>query len=149
MQKLWGKLFMNNKGFTLIELMIVIAIIGILAAVAILAYQNYTIRAQITEAIQLASKLKTNVVGNVYANLGTFTGIDSGTYGLPAATSIQGNYVSSVGVTDGVISATLGNNASNRVTGDKIVFTPTDGGGSITWKCTFTGPAVFVPSACR
>lgn len=129
--------------------MIVIAIIGILTAVAIPAYQNYTIRAQITEAMQLASKLRTNVVGNVYVDTGTFQGIDSGTHGLPSAGSIQGNYVSSVGVSDGVITATMGNNASPRVVGDTVTYAPTDGGGSITWKCTFTGPSSYVPSACR
>ncbi|MEP4371317.1 MAG: pilin, partial [Alloalcanivorax venustensis] len=84
-----------QKGFTLIELMIVVAIIGILAAVAIPAYQDYTARAQVTEAMNLMGGLKTTVT-EIYTTEGSFADADSGSSGIPAATDVTGDKVSQV-----------------------------------------------------
>src|SRR5690554_5917077 len=83
-----------QQGFTLIELMIVVAIIGILAAVAIPAYQDYTIRAQVSEGMSLASGAKT-AMAEFYQQKGAF-GASNASYGLAAAGDIEGNYVTSV-----------------------------------------------------
>jgi type IV pilus assembly protein PilA len=137
-----------QQGFTLIELMIVVAIIGILAAVAIPAYQDYTIRAQVSEAMNLAGGLKTPVA-EIYADLGTFTGIASGANGLPAAADVTGKYTNDVAVADGVITATLGVDANDLVDAETVEMTPTDNNGSISWVCAFSGDAKYVPQACR
>ena len=78
-----------QQGFTLIELMIVVAIIGILAAIAIPAYQDYIARSQASEAVNLTSGLKATVA-DIYANQGVFTNADTGSQGIPAAASITG-----------------------------------------------------------
>lgn len=143
-----------QKGFTLIELMIVVAIIGILAAIAIPAYQDYTARAQMTEAMTLASGLKTNVA-EIFAQTGTCP--TNGTNGIAANTDIKGNYVLSVdtagtaaatggctitatmkatGVATGIASATLVLTLGNA---DK---------GSNTWTCTSSAAQKYLPKAC-
>ncbi|MEL7560314.1 pilin [Stutzerimonas chloritidismutans] len=141
-----------QKGFTLIELMIVVAIIGILAAVALPAYQDYTARAHVSEALSLASGLKIQVADAV-ADTGALTGVDSGTNGIPAATDVTGNYVTQVAVDEGVITATLGGNASALVTtagANTLVLTPTVNNGSISWVCTnSTVGDQFLPATCR
>jgi len=85
-----------QQGFTLIELMIVVAIIGILAAVALPAYQDYTVRAHVSEGLNLAAAAK-NAVADAYATNGNFPTTNASA-GLPAATSIKGNAVDSVTV---------------------------------------------------
>lgn len=93
-----------QKGFTLIELMIVVAIIGILAAVALPAYQDYTKRAKMTEAIAFVAAAKTGVA-EAFSDLNTLDGINTAKAGLSATTTSQ--YVKSLTVKDGVITATV------------------------------------------
>ncbi len=137
-----------QKGFTLIELMIVVAIIGILAAIALPAYQDYTARSQMSEALSLASGLKVQVA-DVYADTGALAGIDSGASGIPVANTVTGKYVTGVAVDDGAITATVGGDASALITGDTLVLTPTDNGGSISWACSSSADDKYVPAACR
>ncbi len=82
----------QQKGFTLIELMIVIAIIGILAAIAIPAYQDYTVRSKVSEGLNLAGAAKL-AVSETYDTKGYFPATTNTSYGLPRAASIAGNYV--------------------------------------------------------
>ena len=137
-----------QKGFTLIELMIVVAIIGILAAVALPAYQDYTARAQVTEAFNLAGGLKIQVA-DVYADQGALTNIASGADGIPAAADVNGKYTTQVAVDDGVITATIGGDASALVSGKTLELEPATNDGSISWTCTFSGDAKYVPASCR
>ena len=138
-----------QKGFTLIELMIVVAIIGILASIAIPAYQDYTVRAQIAEALNMGGAMKTDVVGTVFSYTGKFTGISSGSYGIMSPTSYQSTYVDQIAVADGVIQVRLGNAVNPVVVGNELVLTPTVSGGSVIWDCSFTGLPQYGPNACR
>ena len=142
----------QQKGFTLIELMIVIAIIGILAAIAIPAYQDYTIRSKVAEGLNLSGAAKL-AVAETYDSEGSFQSADNASYGLPDAVSINGNYVSSVtvgalGVITIMYNQELGGNPTAN--GKTIVMTPTARQGSMMWDCT-TGDqeAKYRPSECR
>ena len=141
----------NMQGFTLIELMIVVAIIAILAAIALPAYQDYVARAQVSEAMTLAGGAKT-AVAEKYADTSTLTGINNAAAGLDTAANINGKHVASVSVPDGVITATMraAPAASAKVGGGTLVLTPSDAGGSIKWTCnTGTITDKFLPANCR
>ncbi|HGN6792842.1 TPA: pilin, partial [Neisseria gonorrhoeae] len=108
-----------QKGFTLIELMIVIAIVGILAAVALPAYQDYTARAQVSEAILLAEGQK-SAVTEYYLNHGEWPK-DNGDAGVASASSIKGKYVESVTVEKGVVTAKMASsNVNKEIKGKKL-----------------------------
>lgn len=141
-----------QKGFTLIELMIVVAIIAILAAIALPAYQDYVARSQVSEGASLASGAKT-AVAEEFANTGTFVGITNTTAGLDTPGSINGKYVSSVTVDDGVISVAFATTAaSDKISAGVLAYDPTDNGGAVEWDCSTATTTVddkYLPSACR
>jgi type IV pilus assembly protein PilA len=139
-----------QQGFTLIELMIVVAIIGILAAIAIPAYQDYTIRAQVSEGLNLGGGAKT-AVSEYYQDRGAWPA-DNNEAGMSVATDIEGKYVLSVsvGATNGIITVTYGNDAHATISGDTLLLTATDNVGSIGWECSSTDLAdKHMPAACR
>ncbi|HEZ4704902.1 TPA: pilin [Neisseria meningitidis] len=123
-----------QKGFTLIELMIVIAIVGILAAVALPAYQDYTARAQVSEAILLAEGQK-SAVTEYYLNHGEWPGNNSSA-GVASASEIKGKYVKSVEVKNGVITAQMASsNVNNEIKGKKLSLWAKRQDGSVKWFC--------------
>ena len=141
-----------QQGFTLIELMIVVAIIGILAAIAIPAYQDYTIRAQVSEGVNLADGLKTPVA-DYYNDKGIWPTAVGNTSGIPAAGSVKGKYVTQVDAAGGTIKVTYGGTAVNtKITATaapQLVLSPAALGGSISWKCSSAMESKYVPAACR
>ncbi|MEJ2345034.1 MAG: pilin [Gammaproteobacteria bacterium] len=155
----------TQQGFTLIELMIVVAIIGILAAIAIPAYQDYTVRSKVTEGLSLADSAKT-AVAETYQSNGTMPAGTNASFGLPTNTSIQGKYVSKVDVTGttGQIVVTYRNvGGSPSVNGKVLTLTPSTVGGQVTWACGYAAAPVtggnagsgttvapkYLPANCR
>nr|AAC38436.1 pilus subunit [Neisseria gonorrhoeae] len=123
-----------QKGFTLIELMIVIAIVGILAAVALPAYQDYTARAQVSEAILLAEGQKSAVTG-YYLNNGEWPA-DNGAAGVASASTIKGKYVQKVEVAKGVVTAQMASTGVNKEIQDKkLSLWAKRQDGSVKWFC--------------
>ncbi|HGG9997425.1 TPA: pilin [Neisseria meningitidis] len=123
-----------QKGFTLIELMIVIAIVGILAAVALPAYQDYTARAQVSEAILLAEGQK-SAVTEYYLNHGTWPSNNSSA-GVASSSTIKGKYVEKVEVKNGVVTATMLSTGVNKeIQGKKLSLWAKRQAGSVKWFC--------------
>ena len=140
-----------QQGFTLIELMIVVAIIGILAAVAIPAYQDYTVRAQVTEGLSLASAAKT-AVSEFFATKG-YLPASNASAGIAVDQSISGNHVDRVAINDagagsGVIVVVF---SAKAIAADTLFLTPDTMGGRVAWDCATGGTLEpkYRPSSCR
>ncbi|WP_019591837.1 MULTISPECIES: pilin [unclassified Thioalkalivibrio] len=146
-----------QKGFTLIELMIVVAIIGILAAIALPAYQDYTVRAQVSEGMSLAAGARTAVAE--YVNQRGAFASDNASYGLEPSEEITGSYVTHVNAgtsgeepsdADGIITITFGNQANAAIDGDTLEFSATTSAGSLQWNCRPGDlETKYLPTDCR
>jgi type IV pilus assembly protein PilA len=143
-----------QKGFTLIELMIVVAIIAILAAIAIPAYQDYVIRAQVSEGYELMAESKISL-SEFYSETGRFPD-NAASAGLPDPTAMKGKYVQQVdpGSNKGMIVARFSSPSLNsKLEGKTVGLSAITSGGSIQWTCTNPGinsvPNRYLPTSCR
>ncbi len=157
---------MKQNGFTLIELMIVVAIIGILAAIAIPAYQDYTIRAQVVESFSITGELKLGI-RDYYKDRGRFPGSNAAA-GVPDAEYLIGNYIKRVEVVDGAMHVEFGNYVNAQIAEEVLSIRPIVVAGSpaspMSWTCGHRKPPEgmeaigenrttvsdkYLPSACR
>lgn len=139
-----------QQGFTLIELMIVVTIVGILAAVAIPAYQDYTIRAQVAEGLSLASGAQSAVSEYFMQNGGWAPHNKDAAIAGPL--EIKGKYTRSVDIDDNVIEIIYGGDAHNEIFNKIVHLTAVDNNGSVEWVCSSPGGVIktnHLPAACR
>ena len=140
----------KQSGFTLIELMIVVAIIGILAAIALPAYQDYTKRSHVSEGLSLAGAAKT-AVAEYYSSLGAYP-TNNSVGGLADSTAITGNAVDSVEVNAGLITVTYNAKVEASST---LAISPTTSAGGIKWRCKGDSNVTngvlnkYLPASCR
>lgn len=141
-----------QQGFTLIELMIVVAIIGILAAIALPAYQDYTKRTHVSEGLTLAGGTKT-AVAEFHDSQGRYAAGTNTSYGLALSSSIVGNAVRSVAIAanTGIVTITYGTKVTSDSNLNQITMVPSIGtNGSMQWSCTGgTVPDKWRPANCR
>jgi len=143
----------RHTGFTILELMIVLAIIGILAALAIPMYQGYTVRAKVSEGLGLSTAAKL-AVSETYSSTGRFKLGSNASYDLPQPTSIVGNHVAQVEVEEGtgMITVTFGNTLGGNPSANNtsVLLVPSTHTGSTEWACTSTDMASkYLPAVCR
>ena len=138
-----------EQGFTLIELMSVVAIVGILTTIGVPSYTDYVVRSQVAVGFNLSSKAKTAVTEH-YINHGEFPS-DNTTAGLETADQISSRYVDSIAVTGNVITVTYGNDAHPVIVGKTATLSATYTQGSVSWSCASGGTIEdkHLPTTCR
>lgn len=137
------------QGYTLIELMITVAIIGILASIGVAAFQTFSVRAQVAEGLNLTGPLQL-AVAEYYNDQGVFP-VDNTDAGVLAANSYAGKYVSGVVISGAVISVQYGNSASAQISGETLTLTAVPDLGTLKWDCASGGviPDTYMPRVCR
>ena len=139
----------SQRGYTLVELMIVVAIVGIVAIIAMPAYQDYSIRAQVSEGLSLSSATKA-AISDYYVQAGTWPK-DNKEAGISDQSEINGQYTKEMKVESNVIEIMFGQNAHEMIKDKKIKLTAVDNDGSISWSCAGDGEfkPKHLPSICR